>query len=256
MNIFVEMAHAVYDPKCYASFLKNKKSKTFLYGVLLATLYFLVAAVAPYGMFVLKTGGVARFLEKTLPDFTLSDGKVSVEKTFQLDDGRTYVYVNTRDYTMDEAEVRKMLDDYDSILVMDARQMAVLENGRFQIVSFDTLGDITLTKASLMGFLRPYIFITAAIIFLVMFLWMQAGLFLGALFVALFGMLLASLMNANVTFGQLYQMGIYSRTTPLLLKALVSLLPFGIPFFWLLSLGISLYYISEGIHGVRYSTAG
>ena len=44
----------------------------------------------------------------------------------------------------------------------------------------------------------------------------------------------------NLSFGQLYMMGVYSRTLPLLIKALVSFLPITIPGFFIINFGISV----------------
>ena len=58
-------------------------------------------------------------------------------------------------------------------------------------------------------------------------------------------------MQTKLTFGELYKLGIYTRTTPLLIKAVFSFLPFGIPFFWLISIGISLGYLAGAIRNMN-----
>lgn len=251
MNVFAEMVHAVTDPGYYVMFLKNRRRKTFLFGFLLSALYFLVTIMVPYGQFQLKTGGVVRIVDEILPDFELSGGRMSVGKVFELDQDDTYVYVNTEDYELDDAEIGAYMKEYKTVLLMDAERAVIQNDGKLQTIEFAELGDLSLKKASLLQILRPYVTIVTVVILVVIFLLMQAGFFFGVLFVALLGMIAASVMKEKVSFGALYQMGVYARTAPLLLKAVISLLPFGLPFFWIVSMGISLFYLSAGIRGVR-----
>ncbi|MCH5344337.1 MAG: DUF1189 family protein, partial [Acetatifactor sp.] len=79
--------------------------------------------------------------------------------------------------------------------------------------------------------------------------------FFGVLFVALMGMIVASCMNYKLTFGQLYLLGIYSRTLPLLIKALISFLPFHIPFFWVINFGLSLFIMIMAIKKMKEQEA-
>lgn len=48
MNIFKEMGLAVYSFKSYKEFLNNRKSKVFLFGVVLMLFYFLLTMVVPF----------------------------------------------------------------------------------------------------------------------------------------------------------------------------------------------------------------
>ena len=48
MNIFKEMGLAVYNFKSYKEFLNNRKSKVFLFGVVLMLLYFLLTMIVPF----------------------------------------------------------------------------------------------------------------------------------------------------------------------------------------------------------------
>lgn len=251
MNIFAEMVHAVTDRRSYALFIQDKKRKTFLFGVLLAALYFLVSIMVPYAQFQIRTGGIVRIADEVLPDFTLDHGRMSVDQIFDMVENDTYIYVNTDDFQIDEQQVKAITNEYDAVLMMDAERVILLNDGKLQTIEFADLGEFTLTKSSLLQILKPYVTIITVVILVVIFLFMQAGLFFGVLFVALFGMIVASAMKERMTFGTLYQMGVYSRTTPVLLKAVVSLLPVHIPFFWLLGLGISLFYIAGGIQEVR-----
>ena len=51
MNIFKEMALSIYSYKTYKEFLKNKKSKVFLFGIVLMLIYFAVTMLIPFAGF-------------------------------------------------------------------------------------------------------------------------------------------------------------------------------------------------------------
>lgn len=68
---------------------------------------------------------------------------------------------------------------------------------------------------------------------------------------ALLGMIVAACMKYRLTFGQLYLLGIYSRTLPLLVKALLSLLPFSIPLYFIANIGLSVLIIGCAIYNMQ-----
>ena len=103
---------------------------------------------------------------------------------------------------------------------------------------------------------RPFVNIAIAAVLVIAFLFMEASFFFGVIFVALLGMVVASCMQAKLTFGELYKLGVYTRTTPLLIKAVFSFLPFGLPFFWIISLGISLGYLAGAIRSMNTRDLG
>ena len=116
--------------------------------------------------------------------------------------------------------------------------------------------DIEITKSEIITMFRPFVNLAIGIILVIVFLFMQATFFFGVIFVALFGMIVASCMQTKLTFGELYKLGIYTRTTPLLIKALLSFLPFGLPFFWIISLGISLGYLAGAMRSMNTQDLG
>ena len=61
------------------------------------------------------------------------------------------------------------------------------------------------------------------------------------------GKLMASMQNKEISFGSLYKMAIYTRTAPLLLKMVYMWIPVSIPFFVLINMGISCFYMWKAI---------
>ncbi len=58
-------------------------------------------------------------------------------------------------------------------------------------------------------------------------------------------------MDVRLTFGQIFCLSVYARTTPLALKAILNMLRTPIPFFFLISLIISVVYVSLAVNGVK-----
>lgn len=248
MNVFSELVHSVYDCKSYGSFLKDKKRKTFLFGFLLVLIYYLVTIILPFVRFQVSTGGIMSLVDDVLPEFTISDNKLWVDSEFELDESGVYVYVNTNGQGLSEDEIRSHLRRDDTVLIANADSVVIKENGRIQYVELSDLDpDLEITKTGLINMFGPFVTIGIAVVLVIIFICMQAGFFFGVLFIGLFGMIVASCMHSKLTFGQLYKLGIYSRTTPLLIKAVFSFLPVGIPFYFIISTGISLMYLAGAI---------
>lgn len=255
MNVFCELVHSIYDCKSYETFFKDRKRKTFLFGFLLVVIYFLLTMIVPFVRFQMSTGGIVKIVDEVVPDFAIADGRLDVEEQFEFAEGDTYFFVDTKDEAMTEEMILENLRRYGTVLIADSENLIVKSNGQVQTLQIADL-DIEITKSEIITMFRPFVNLAIGIILVIVFLFMQATFFFGVIFVALFGMIVASCMQTKLTFGKLYKLGIYTRTTPLLIKALLSFLPFGLPFFWIISLGISLGYLAGAMRSMNTQDLG
>lgn len=251
MNIFKEMALSIYSYKSYSGFLKNKKSKVFGFGVMLMLLYFVITMVIPFAKFQITTGGITTIIEDTIPDFELSDGYLWVDDVIEFDEDGRYIYIDTDpEYVFYDAdEMKEYLYDYYQVILMDSEKIIVKNNGQVQGAYFSDL-DWEFSKEELIGWV-PFAYIFIVIGMVIAYIWMALLFFFGVLVVALIGMIVASCMKYSLTFGQLYLLGIYSRTLPLILKVIVSFLPFKIPFFTIINFGLSVLIIIVAIQKMK-----
>ena len=231
MNIFKEMGLAVYSFKSYKEFLDNRKSKVFLFGVVLMLFYFLLTMVVPF--FQMNGLGLSSAIQEVVPDFELKDGVLWVDDVIEVEDLASYYY------------------SYSQVLLMDSEKMIVKSNGAMQQYYFDEL-DLEYSKADLMA-LVPSIYVIIVIFMIIAYIFMTGLFFFGVLFVALIGMIVASCMKYQLTFGQLYLLGVYSRVLPLAIKAAVSFLPFNIPYFWVINFGLSIFILVRAIQHLKES---
>lgn len=232
MNIFEEMALSVYSYQSYKEFLKNKKSKVFGFGLMLVLIYFAVTVIIPFAVGELRNGGLAKQIEESVPDFELKDGFLQVDDVIEIDGGSTYVYIDTDPeyYFYDADEMKYYLYDYATAILMDSEKMIIKSNGEVVGAYFSDI-DFEFSKEKLIGWV-PYAYAIIVVMHVLIYIWMAAVFFFGVLFVALLGMIVASCMKYQLTFGQLYLLGVYSRTLPLIIKAALSFVPVNIPFFF------------------------
>ncbi len=189
--------------------------------------------------------------EKLVPDFTIADGRLDMERQFEFAEGDTYIFVDTKNEEMAEEKILENLREYSSVMILDSRNAIIKSKGQVQTLYFSDLGDLDMSKSDLIEMVRPFVTMAIVLILVLSFVFMEVFFFFGVLFVGLFGMIVASCMKANLTFGELYKLGIYTRTTSLLLKAVFSFLPIGIPLYPIVSLGISLGYLAGAIRTAR-----
>lgn len=252
MNIFKEMLLSIYDFKSYGGFLRNRKGKVFCFGLLLMLLYFILTWILPFARFHSITGGFVRLVREYVPDFKLENGRLWLEESFEYDYMGTYIYIDTNeDYQLGEGEELMSGENaaYSNILLMNSQKMLMKNEGEIASMLYSDLG-LEFSKENLMGLASTYYLV---LILLMVFgcLWIILLFFFGVLFVALIGMVVAALMNYNLTFGELYQLGIYARTLPLLIKGVLKLFSLTIPYFFLINFGISVVWIALAIKEMK-----
>jgi len=253
MNIFKEMVLSVYSFKSYKEFLKNKKIKVFGFGLMLMLLYFLIAYAVPFVVSQIGPSNLTKLIEEEVPEFELSDGTLWVDDVIEYEMNDQYIYIDTDPYYVfyGAEEMKQYLVDYRQAFLLDSEKIIAKSNGEVVELYYEDLG-WEFSKEKLIGWV-PYIYIFMAMLYAFVFVWITALFFFGVLFVALFGMIIASCMKDKLTFGQLYLLGIYSRTLPLLIKAILSLLNIRVPFTLslIINLGLSLLYLGLAMQKMK-----
>lgn len=240
MSIFKEMVLSVYNYGSYKEFLQNKKGKVFGFGVMLMLIYFAVTMLVPTLVSVFAPNGIVHQVVESIPDFEIKNGELWVDDVIEIDESGTYIYIDTDpEYVFYDAdEMAPYLYEYSTAILMDSEKMIVKSEGQVQGVYFSELGT-DLSKDDLKGIL-PFFYVGFVFGMFLAYVWVTALFFFGVIFVALLGMIVASALKYQLSFGQLYLLGVYSRTLPLIVKAIVSFLPFNIPFFWVINFGLSV----------------
>lgn len=223
MNVFQEIGAAIAKISAYAQFLKNKKGKVFGYGVLLVTIYFIIANVRGVIGVTDFMGSLEPMIRQNVPNFSLQNGKLSMEKPLDLNEDGLLVSIDSNEdwvMSMTESEWRRALTDYDQVMIADKNGIVMKNNGKIQMSAWPT--DLEFNREDLIGFL-PYISVGIVIFYLFYYVGAVGVYFFAALFVALVCMIIASIQKYRFTFGQIYLMSIYGKTLSLLLKGVFRL---------------------------------
>ena len=223
MNVFEEIGAAIAKISAYAQFLKNKKGKVFGYGVLLVTIYFIIANVRGVIGVTDFMGNLEPMIRQNVPNFSLQNGKLSMEKPLDLNEDGLLVSIDSNaDWVMSmtESEWRRALTDYDQVMIADKNGIVMKNNGKIQMSAWPT--DLEFNREDLIGIL-PYISVGIVIFYLFYYVGAVGVYFFAALFVALVCMIIASIQKYRFTFGQIYLMSIYGKTLSLLLKGVFRL---------------------------------
>lgn len=223
MNVFQEIGAAIAKISAYGQFLKNKKGKVFGYGVLLVTIYFVIAHLrGAFGAAAFVTT-LEPMIRQYVPDFSLESGQLYVEEPFELDqDGMLVSFDTSQDWVMSmtESEWRRALVDYDQAVICDRNGIVAKNNGKVQMTAWPA--DWDFDREDLIGYL-PYVTMAIIVFYVVIYPCSIGLFFFAALFVALVCMIIASIQKYRFSFGQIYLLAIYGKTLPLLLKGLFKL---------------------------------
>lgn len=256
MNVLKELLHSIYKLDSYPVFMRDRKRKTFLFGFLLVFLYFIVTVFVPLMRYPVTPGRFEKLVEEQVPDFTLENQRLTVDREVEYKGPDMYIFVNTDDTYVPDSALSQVLRAYSRVLVMDSEKVVIQNISQgIQRYSYSDLDpDLSFSKTQLLDLVEQYapmMVLGLAAILLVILIGMEITFFFAVMFIALLGMIVASCVHQDMTFGQLYKLGIYTRTTPLLIKALISFLPIGVPFYFLISIGISLAYMAGALKNIK-----
>ena len=248
MNVFKEMGCSIAKPSAYPKFLKNKRGKIFGYGMLLMLFYFLLSAVLPLVFFQIRTGGFGTLVGEAVPDFEVTDQGFWIEEPVLYEAAGSYIELDS-DYYFDEEAAYEFSRGYQSMLLVDREKLIVKSNGQVQTLYFYMLESGTYFSKEMIMAMIPmiYLFLILGLIFY--FIMITALFFFGVLIVSLVGMLLNMILNAQLSFGEIFIIALYGRTMPLFFKGLIlrflswTIFPITIPYFWVINFGVTLVYM-------------
>jgi len=256
-NVFEELGLSVWNFKSYGMFLKNRGGRVFGFSALLIGLYLLLNTML---MSVQTLGFINSFKSEVLtrlPEFVLEDGKLTMDETFEMDEPGFYVYINTDDY-LTEDEIRDIFYDYSTAIIMDSEGVAVQSDGEHQMFSYEeiqeALGGNRYTQEDLGVMVQqfmPYVYILMGIMFLFVGIGSIAAFYFRILLVSLIVLIMVKIMHMGLDYGAVFKLSVYTRAIPVLLRLLVGILPFSIPFFWVVDFGISAVYAYMALKAIR-----
>ena len=254
MSVFQDFLISLRDYRRYPELLKNGKRRVFAFAALLIFLFWVMTVAVPYAAFQMKTGGIAPLIQEYVPEFTLSGGKLDVPGGYHFSSRTLYVDVNTAPGHLldpEDRQIRTRMALSDAVILADSEKViygagaagtAASSGARMQY--FSAFGDMTFTKADLLSE-APRIEYMYRLFGGMLYFFHLAMFFAGCLVIAIFGNIFSGFTRTPVTFGEVYQLSVYTRSLPLLVKgvlAMAGLVPAELP---ALSLLFSLFVLSR-----------
>lgn len=239
MNIFKEMIMSVSNFEAYNSFLKNKKIKVFGYGILISSIYFLLTLLIPAMLTNIKIGGLENFIQEKVPYFEYSDNELYLDKKLEYKTDSQCLIIDTSGISYDKRDFK----GYSSLLIIDYEKIIAVNNQTNETIYFSQMPEIgDFSKDDLIEIVPVFYFYIIIVIIALYFLGI-IGFFLGAFVMSLIGCIINMSAKANITYGQLFKISVYSRTLPVLLSAVISFFSLKVPFTGLISFVLSSIYI-------------
>ena len=254
MSVFQDFLISLRDYRRYPELLKNGKRRVFAFASLLIFLFWVMTVAVPYTVFQMKTGGIEPLIREYVPEFTLSGGKLDVPGGYHFSSRSLYVDVNTAPGHLldpEDRQIRTRMALSDAVILADSEKViygagaagtAASSGARIQY--FSAFGDMTFTKADLLSE-APRIEYMYRLFGGMLYFFHLAMFFAGCLVIAIFGNIFSGFTRTPVTFGEVYQLSVYTRSLPLLVKgvlAMAGMVPAELP---ALSLLFSLFVLSR-----------
>lgn len=245
MNVFKELIASVWNFKAYKQFMQNKGGKVFGFSMLLFAIYALISTVIPALALVNPFHNTfADMIEEGIPEFVLEDGILQMEERFAYEDAQNYIFIDTQE-KLDLDEFADIVRSKNTVVLMDAEKAAIKNRGERNLFYFSEIQqafDIDrMTKDDLYSLL-PFVSVIYIICIIFLIIGQTAAFYLRILLVSLIVLLMASLMNLKFSYGSLFKLSVYTRTVPVAVRALLGVLNWSIPFFFLIDLAVSAVY--------------
>lgn len=202
----------------------------------------------------ISTNGFKDIISEHVPEFQISNGRLEMDDVYVLDQDNVYLYIDTNYDEFSYEDVAKFVDMgyYDDVLLMGAEKGFLYNDGKYQNINLTKIDTFKLDKSSLMGLIKVVnIFAVLAIIilYICIFIWY---LFMSFIYSLIGQILKKSLgIGSEVTIGQVFLMAISAKVTMRLILALCKLINVDIPYFKLISFGVTLIYLYFGLKGLK-----
>lgn len=221
MNIFLEMGISLWNFDYYPNFLKNRRGKVIAFAAVLMLIPFLLGVCFPFFQLVRGQGGYAGIIQKYVPDFTFANGKLETSSRYHLERGGIYIDVNTdaaNKLSEDDASVKTAFQLNSLVFIANSERAIIRGAGnRIDNIPFSMFAGETFSKAELVNAI-PFLRVLTAVSLVFSYLFSLVSFFFQLIFVALFGMMIASMKNVRIRFGQIYRMSVYTRTLPVIIS--------------------------------------
>ncbi len=242
MSFVEQLKASINDISSYSQFAYQKVGKTLKYLFLIfSILYLITGGVAAKGLYN-SVDQYAVEIQHKVPDFKMVNGELefSGKQPYTIHgQGDAIFVVDTTGQTQQD-----VLDKYmDGVLILKDKAFIKQQN-QIREVTFQKNWNFNRNQVA--GFIRAFKVPIVIISFLFGFLVQFIGKLLSAVFLAFVGMFINSAQKGKLKFGQLWNVGVYALTLPMIIDAVVSL-TYPIPGFVVIYFVVGMIYAVKGV---------
>lgn len=249
LNFFQQIYYAVTKPKQYFKLSKLSGGRTTSFVFLFVLILMIFSTVLPVVDVFTGSDGIFRIFEEELPYFEMSDGELYVEERYEFKDSQSYLLIDTNIERFDLGDLDYINGNYvDIILISKTNFIQHQSLGRTQEWNFSNLNGFNFNNSIIQVF-KPYIYLILVLGMMIAYVFLVGFYYLTALLYSLVGLLVSSVSNANLPFGRIFKVAIYSKVTIQLLYTVIGLFNFTAPTYLknIISISVTCIYVVFGI---------
>jgi hypothetical protein len=247
MGFFPKIYYSIAGFGSYRYFIKQRPGKAVVYLLLLTLILGIVSLVPIVSDYNNVINGFINSFDTKVPEFTLKNGELNVEGKMPIiiNDGGSTTIIDTSGKT-DES----ILDNYDNVILITRDKMIQKTFANQRVTSFSALQGFTMNKENVKRLL-PLLKWGTVLIIIFGTIFFICGKFISALLISLIGLIINSSKKAKLTYKAVFQISAYSLTLPLFVGTLLNLIPFNVPYLWLIFYLLSSVYVWGAINSIK-----
>lgn len=227
-NIFIKFIKSFTDIRVYNSIKAESMGKSFLYLILLSLLTGIILSVVITSRINTSINKTINFMESdNMPDISVTDGtlNIDIEKPLIVTQDKDFIFIidMSSEYTLNE------LAGYTLGYLVTPERIIISRAGSPPMpLEFKNFGDFDINKESVIELIHRFKGLVLGILcFLTIAGTILFNLFL-SLLLSIVGTIINSIMHTDLSYGELYRIGIYSLTLPAIITLLLNVFTMGI----------------------------
>ena len=251
MGFFQKIFHSVAGFGKYRYFIRQRPGKAVVYLLLLSLILGAVSLI-PVVIDFNKT--VSEFIvgfDKSVPNFTFENGKLSVEGDMPIifGEGSSTLIIDTSSQA-DES----LLNDYDTAVLITSDRMIQKTYANKQVTNFSLMQGLRLNRDDVKRTL-PILKLFSVLYMIIGVIVFICAKFISALIASLIGLMINAITGTKLPYRDLFKISVYSLTLPLFIGTLINLTGVHIPFLNLIFYLIAIAYLWGAINMINKDQA-
>lgn len=242
VGFFHQIAYAIAKPKKYTDLTKVSTGRLTGFVFLFILITTIVSFCLPLMVNEITGKGFGDIIENYVPDFEFKNGTLELYETTNVKENSNVFIADTSIESFSSEDLDSYPSRYTSIVLISKTNMLIYNNGSINRFVFADYSGFHLTKEILLTFV-PMVYGIIAFVTVILYLAYVAIYFLTSLLYSLIGMLMQKTIGINLPFGYLFRIAIYSKVTMLIIRTLLDMFGYGLPFKFYISVAVTCAYM-------------